>query len=77
MADSDSESEFEDNESKSAISKKNKPGAWIEEDENSIVDFTDPSVISKITGEGLLFTVRYTAVTAIKQTITSQHYNLS
>jgi ribosomal RNA-processing protein 12 len=32
------------------VVKKRQPSTWIEEDPESIVDFTDPNVVSKITG---------------------------
>lgn len=46
----DSDSELED-ETESNVQQKNKkqPNTWIEEDPESIVDFTDPSTVSKIT----------------------------
>ncbi|XP_057657541.1 RRP12-like protein [Diorhabda carinulata] len=46
----DSDSEFEDMETDELKSKgKKQPKTWIEEDPESIVDFTDPNVSSKIT----------------------------
>lgn len=49
----DSDSEFEDMETDQPKHNKikKKTNAWIEEDPDSIVDFTDPSAVSKITGE--------------------------
>lgn len=48
----DSDSEFEDAETDQPRTGKSKKKAstWIEEDPDSIVDFTDPSAVSKITG---------------------------
>lgn len=55
LADSDSEfDDMETDEPKPSKGKK-KTSAWIEEDPDTIVDFTDPSAISKITGKLLLY----------------------
>lgn len=50
LADSDSELEdMETDQPKANKGKQHKASTWIEEDPDSIVDFTDPSAISKIT----------------------------
>lgn len=47
----DSESELEDMETdQPQVKTKKQAKTWIEEDPESIIDFTDPSVSSKITG---------------------------
>ncbi|EFA09698.2 RRP12-like protein [Tribolium castaneum] len=45
----DSDSETEDMETDHKVVKRKQPNTWIEEDPESIVDFTDPNVVSKIT----------------------------
>lgn len=48
----DSDSEFEDMDTdQSRVKGKKQTGTWIEEDVDDIVDFTDPSVTSKIRGK--------------------------
>lgn len=51
MADSDSEYEDMETDQPKPSKNKKKPSTWIEEDAESIVDFNDPNVISKITGK--------------------------
>lgn len=50
LADSDSELEDMETDQTKHNKTKKKTNAWIEEDPDSIVDFTDPSAVSKITG---------------------------
>lgn len=50
LADSDSEYEDMETDEQKPVKNKKKANTWIEEDPDSIVDFTDPSAISKITG---------------------------
>lgn len=54
LAESDNDSDFEDlNDQKNAKPKKfvNKQAkAWIHENEDSLIDFTDPTAAKKITG---------------------------
>lgn len=50
LADSDNEFETMETDEPKPNRSKNKPSAWIEEDAESIVDFIDASVSSKITG---------------------------
>lgn len=49
MADSDSDFDS-DSEANKLLNKRKQPSTWIEEDPESIIDFTDPTVVSKITG---------------------------
>ncbi|CAG9862008.1 unnamed protein product [Phyllotreta striolata] len=48
LADSDSEFEDMETDQQPKVKSKKEPKTWIEEDPESIVDFTDPSVIRKI-----------------------------
>lgn len=50
----DSDSDFDDVDAKATetskpLKKRKQPNTWIEEDSESIIDFTDPNVVSKIT----------------------------
>lgn len=54
LADSDSDPEDMETDQRKIVKRK-QPNTWIEEDPETIVDFTDPNVVSKITGVYLNF----------------------
>lgn len=58
LADSDTDLDDVEQDEPKAVKNKKKTHTWIEEDPDSIVDFTDPSALSKITGECSVFRLR-------------------
>lgn len=54
LADSDSDFDDMETDQQKPAKNKRKVNTWIEEDPDSIVDFTDPSALSKITGRFFL-----------------------